>query len=100
MASSITPIPPTRADWIVCGACINGSIARRKDAMRRVSGFGAVTSTTRELPCLLRVPLRRVRRDHNGLGHVHVGDGRYADVWWLDDVDGLDADARTDMAHD
>ena len=30
--------------------------------------------------------------------HVHVGDGRDADARRLDDVDGVDADARTDVA--
>ena len=29
---------------------------------------------------------------------VHVGDGRDADAWRLDDVDGVDADARTNLA--
>jgi predicted metal-binding membrane protein len=29
---------------------------------------------------------------------VHVGDGRDADARRVDDVDGLDADARTDVA--
>ena len=32
------------------------------------------------------------------LVHVHVGDGRDADARRLDDVDGVDADARTDVA--
>src|SRR5437667_1877551 len=32
------------------------------------------------------------------LVRVHVGDGRDADARRLDDVDGMDADARTDVA--
>src|SRR5262249_24586832 len=43
MASFITPIPPSRADWMGCGACINGSTAPPRDATRRASG-GAVTT--------------------------------------------------------
>ena len=38
---------------------------------------------------------------HGGNGgpvHIHVGDGRDADRRRLDDLDGVDADARTDMA--
>src|SRR5215813_13219627 len=45
MASSTTPIRPLRADWMASGACISGSIAHRRDAMRRACG-GAVTTNT------------------------------------------------------
>ena len=34
----------------------------------------------------------------DALVRVHGGDGRDADARWLDDVDGVDADARTDVA--
>jgi hypothetical protein len=41
----------------------------------------------------------RCQRDGNGrLLRVHVGDGRDADARRLDNVDGVDADARTDVA--
>ena len=46
----------------------------------------------------LRVALRRQRDADDRLVHVHVGDGRDADAGRLDDVDGVDADARTDVA--
>ncbi len=43
---TVTPIPLIRAEWIACGACINGSIARPKVATRMVIfGGSAVTST-------------------------------------------------------
>jgi len=38
------------------------------------------------------------RSADSALVHVHVGDGRDADARRLDDVDGVDADARTDVA--
>ena len=37
-------------------------------------------------------------RTNDRLVHVHVRDGRDADARRLDDVDGVDADARTDVA--
>ena len=46
----------------------------------------------------LSAALRRQRGGHDRLVHVHVGDGRDADARRLDDVDGVDADARTDVA--
>ena len=46
VASSITPIRRTRADWTASGACTNGSIARPMDeTSRTASGGGATTST-------------------------------------------------------
>ena len=45
----------------------------------------------------LRCSLLRARPDDR-LVHIHVGDGRDADARRLDDVDGVDADARTDVA--
>jgi Bacterial protein of unknown function (DUF899) len=44
----------------------------------------------------LGAALRRQRGGNHRLVRVHVGDGRDADVRRLDDVDGVDADARTD----
>ena len=44
----------------------------------------------------LGAALRRQRGGDDRLVRVHVGDGRDADVRRLDDVDGVDADARTD----
>src|SRR5262245_33237316 len=46
MASCITPIPRTRVEWTVSGACISGSIAHPADATKRTSG-GSVTTSTR-----------------------------------------------------
>ena len=46
----------------------------------------------------LGAALRRQRGGDDRLVHVHVGDGRDADARRLDDVDGVDADARTDVA--
>ena len=42
--------------------------------------------------------LRCQRGGNDRLVRVHVGDGRDADARRLDDVDGVDADARTDVA--
>src|SRR5215831_21037653 len=46
MASSITLIPPMRADWTASGACTSGSTAPPRGATRRASGGAATTSTT------------------------------------------------------
>jgi hypothetical protein len=46
----------------------------------------------------LGAALRRQRGADDRLVRVHVGDGRDADARRLDDVDGVDADARTDVA--
>jgi hypothetical protein len=43
----------------------------------------------------LGAALRCQRGGNDRLVRVHVGDGRDADARWLDDVDGVDADART-----
>jgi len=91
-----------------------------RGAMRRASGGAATTSTTsaergnrgtRDLTThdfrasfparLLRrlgAALRRQRGGDDRLLRVHVGGGRDADARRLDDVDGVDADARTDVA--
>src|SRR5215831_6309283 len=118
MASSITPIPPMRADWTASGACTSGSTAPPRGATRRASGGAATTSTASAEPSrgspigadltthgfrasLLRrlgAALRRQRRGDDRLVRIHVGDGRNADARRLDDVDGVDADARTDLA--
>src|SRR5208283_3373014 len=115
-----------RADWTASGACTNGLTAPPKDATRMAtSGGAATTSTTGAEPShgrrrnrrtgnitahgfrasfpasLLRrlvAALRRQRGGDDGLVRVHVGDGRDADGRRLDDVDGVDADARTDVA--
>src|SRR5713101_9494358 len=115
-----------RADSTASGACTSGSIAPPRGATRRASGGSATTSTTsaeRSRGCrwrkrgtggltthgfragfpasLLRrlgAALRRQRGGDDRLVRVHVGDGRYADARRLDDVDGVDADARTDVA--
>src|SRR5712692_3904417 len=115
-----------RADWTASGACTSGSTAPPKGATRRASGGSATTSTPSAEPShgcrwrnrgtgnltthgfrasfaasLLRrlsAALRRQRGADDRLVRVHVGDGRDADARRLDDVDGVDADARTDVA--
>src|SRR5512139_443415 len=116
-----------RAGWTASGACTSGSTVRPGDATRRASGGAATTSTgTRaergrdrrgaaaglelltthgfragnpaSVPRRLGAALRRERGGHDRLVRVDVGDGRDADARWLDDVDGVDADARTDVA--
>src|SRR5713101_8354114 len=105
-----------RADWTASGACTSGSTAHPGGATRRASGCAATTSTTRaerrrgcrgataglEIPASLfwrlSAALRCQRGGHDRLVRVHVGDGRDADARRLDDVDGVDADARTDVA--
>src|SRR2546428_1034650 len=98
-----------RADWTASGACTSGSTAPPRGATRRASGGAATTSTTSAEPSrgcrgpasLLRrlgAALRRQRGSDDRLVRVHVGDGRDADARRLDDVDGVDADPRTDVA--
>src|ERR1700732_121301 len=115
-----------RADWTASGACTSGSTAPPWGATRRGSGGSATTSTTSAEPSrgcrwrnrgtgdltthgfrasfrasLLRrlgAALRRQRGGDDRLVRVHVGDGRDADARRLDDVDGVDADARTGVA--
>src|SRR5882672_4478752 len=50
-----------------------------------------------EVSCRLGAALRRKQRGDDRLVRVHVGDGRDADARRLDDVDGVDADARADV---
>src|SRR5215203_1045651 len=95
MASSITRTPLMRADWMVYGACTNGSIGRRRGATRRACGFVAGTSTQRESPHDFQFAVRDQCDCHDRLGQLHGGDGGHADARWLDDVDGMDADARS-----
>src|SRR6266852_4045308 len=115
-----------RADWTASGACTSGSTAPPRGATRRASGGSATTSTPSAEPSrgcrwrnrgtgdltthgfrasfpasLLRrlgAALRRQRGGNDRLVHIHVGDGRDADARRLDDVDGVDADARTELA--
>src|SRR5215203_6545317 len=93
-----------RGGWISSGACTSGSTALPRGATRRASGGAATTSTTgadgfpASLPRRLGAALRRQRGADDRLVRVHVGDGRDADARRLDDVDGVDADARTDVA--
>src|SRR5229473_6740176 len=115
-----------RADWTASGACTSGSTAPPRGATRRASGGAATTSTTSVEPSrgcrwcnqetgdlttrgfrasfpasLLRrlgAALHCQRGGDDRLVRVHVGDGRDADPWRLDDVDGVDADARTHVA--
>src|SRR3989441_7027238 len=100
-----------RAEWTDSGACISGSTAHPRGATRRAraSGGAATTSTTRaERGCRAGFPaslfwrlsaaLRCQRGRNDRLVRVDVGDGRDADARRLDDVDGVDADAWTDVA--
>src|SRR5271166_1096013 len=117
-----------RADWTASGVCTSGLTALPRGATRRraASGGAATTSTTSAEPsrrCRWRnrgtgdltthgfrasLPasllwrlggaVRRQRGGDDRLVRVHVGDGRDADARRLDDVDGVDADARTDVA--
>src|ERR1700674_1080422 len=116
-----------RADWTASGACTSGSTAPPEGATKiRASGGSATTSTTSAEPsrrCRWRnrgtgdltthgfrasfsaslLPrlgsaLRGQRGGDDRLVRVHVGDGRDADARRLDDVDGVDANARTDVA--
>src|ERR1700722_3370506 len=50
------------------------------------------------LPGGLGGALCHQRGGNDRLVRLDVGDGGYADAGWLDDVNGVDADARTDMA--
>src|SRR5262249_18701812 len=116
------------AGWMVSGACISGWTARPRDATRRACGGAATTNTTSAKPrhgCRWRnrgtgdpathvfrasFPARLLRclgaalcyqrGGNDRLVHIHVGGGRDADARRLDDVDGVDADARTDVARD
>src|SRR5882762_6582993 len=115
-----------RAAWTASGACTSGSTAHPRGATKRASGGAATTSTTRaERSRGCRRANRRTgdptthgfrasspanffwrlsaalcgqRGGNDRLVRVHVGDGRDADAWRLDDVDGMDANTRTDVA--
>src|SRR5438309_6472568 len=115
-----------RADWTASGACTSGSTGPPRGATRRASGGAATTSTTRaerrrgcrgataetgdlttqgfrasvpaDLLRRLSAALRRQRGGDDRLVRVHVGEGRDADARRLDDGDGVEADARTDVA--
>src|SRR6202521_179365 len=103
MALFTTLTPPTRAASTASGACTSGSIALRSVATKKASGGGGTTSTQRDD---ISASFRRQRgtalcRQHGSDDHlvrVHVGDGRDGDARRLDDVDGVDADARADGA--
>src|SRR5712691_2965058 len=96
-----------RAAWTASGACTSGSTAPPGDATRRASGGAATTSTTSAERC------RGCRWRNCGTGDLtthgfranfgasllrRLGAGRDADARRLDDGDGVDADARTDVA--
>src|SRR6202171_5495051 len=113
-------------DVTACGMRASGSPAPPRGAMSRACGGVATTSTPRAEPshgCRMRNrgtgdltqhgyrasfpasllrrlgPALRLQRGGDGpLVRVHVGDVRDADARWPGDVDGVDADARTDVA--
>src|SRR5450631_2185324 len=101
-----------RGDWTACGARTSGSTAPPGGAMRRAFGGVATTSTPRaepshgcfptsfatSLPRRLGAAVRRQRGSDGPLVRVDVVDARDADARRLDDVDGVDADVRTDVA--
>ena len=72
------------------------SLANRGTGDLTTHGFRA--SFPASLLRRLGAALRRQRGGDDRLVRVHVGDGRDADARRLDDVDGVDADARTDVA--
>src|SRR5262245_36591524 len=113
-----------RAGWTASGACTSGSTALPWGATRPASGGAATTSTASAEPgrpqrgttaepgpthafqtsfraSLLRSRRAALRRQRGGddlLVRVHVGDGWDGDARRLDDVDGVDADARAELA--
>src|SRR6266850_2209385 len=100
-----------RVDWTASGACSSGSTAHPRGATRRLRGGASTTSTTKaersrhgfraSFPAgvlwRLSAALRWQRGGNDRLVRVHVGDERDADARRLDDVDGVDADGRTDV---
>lgn len=60
--------------------------------------YGFRTNFPASLFRRLCAALRYQCGDDDRLVHIHVGDGRDADARCLDHVDGVDADARTDLA--
>src|SRR6185295_5905724 len=102
-APSTTRIPPTRAEWTASGACTSGSTVPPRGATTRASGGAATTSTASAepghgVPRRLGAALRGQRGGDDRLVRIHVGDGRDVDAGRLDDVDGVDAAARADVA--
>src|SRR5215470_12285878 len=122
MAWSTTPIPPMRAEWTAFGVCTRGATAPPRPATRLASGGVATTSTraedshgyggaTAQLEILANgslsqrgslcwcycAALRYQRSPDDRLVLVHAAGGRNGDARRLDDVDGVDADARTDV---
>src|SRR4030095_9069177 len=105
MALSTTPIPPMHADWTASGGCISGLTAHPGDVTKPASGGAATTSTTSREGChgYRRFPASLLRRLNTALRGqcgaddrlvpVDVRGGAYAEAWWMDDVDGVDADA-------
>src|SRR5262249_7496906 len=104
-----------RAEWTGSGVCTSGSTVHLRDATTRASGGAAMTSTTSaeqrkitthgframftaSLLRRLSATLCRQRSADDRVVHVHAGDGRDADARRLDNVDGVDAAARTDLA--
>src|SRR5580658_6980647 len=113
-----------RAVWTASGACTNGSTAPPGAATRRASGgvvtmstgaershgdYGATAGLRIFATCSSRssrpesvsryfcAAFRRQRAADYALVQIHVGDGRDGHAWRLDDVNGMDADARTDV---
>jgi membrane protein YqaA with SNARE-associated domain len=66
----------------------------------RLCGTHIVMVSERASQLLRRLgaALRRQRSGNDRLVHIHVGDGRDADARRLDDVDGVDAGVRTNVA--
>src|ERR1700722_11672647 len=115
MALSITPIRPMAAEWTPSGACTRGLTAPPRAATRQAPGGGATTSTASDehvavpgeevtthdfranfrasLLQRLGTALRPQRSADNHLVQVHVRHGSDAHAGWLEDVDGVDADA-------
>ena len=114
--------PPMPVDWTL--GRTSGSTAHPRDATRKASGGATTTNTTSIEPprvslaqpgdgrsqgmvsgasfpaasSACRRCLCRQRDGDDRVVRIHVDDGRNGDARRLDDVDGVDADARTDMA--
>ena len=120
-SSPLSPIPPMCVDWTGLWGIYQWLDRAPQGATRRSSGGAATTSRLRAEPSrgcrwrnrdesshdasfpseLLRrlgAALSRERGGDDLLERLHLGYGRDADARRLDDVDGMDADARRDVA--
>src|SRR5204863_9678876 len=71
---------------------------RGRTTKRKIKTNGLRATFTASVPRRLSASFRRQRNADDRLVRVDVGDGNNADARRLEDVDGVDADARTDVA--